>query len=270
MTNSPVLSDWQWQEWQGRSYLTCSLLQEWQHGFFTQDFYPDVPEALVAVLQPQSTVFRVKQVHGDRLLTPTEIQQVRSTGENEESWPAADGIISDQSQQAVWVASADCTPVLVGDRVTGRVSAIHAGWRGTAQKIVPKAIQRFLALGSQLSHLRIAMGPAIAGSVYQVDQDVAAEVGASLFPDVPKPPTEILEILANLTEPPILSDPEAGKVRLDVRRINALQLDQLDLQPDQIAIAPYCTYQMSEHFFSYRRTHEKKVQWSGIISGQGK
>ena len=107
MTNSPVLSDWQWQEWQGRSYLTCSLLQEWQHGFFTQDFYPDVPEALVAVLQPQSTVFRVKQVHGDRLLTPTEIQQVRSTGENEESWPAADGIISDQSQQAVWVASAD-------------------------------------------------------------------------------------------------------------------------------------------------------------------
>jgi copper oxidase (laccase) domain-containing protein len=114
------------------------------------------------------------------------------------------------------------------------------------------------------------MGPAIAGSVYQVDQGVAAEVGASLFPDVPKPPTEILEILANLTEPPILSDPEAGKVRLDVRRINALQLDQLDLQPDQIAIAPYCTYQMSEHFFSYRRTHEKKVQWSGIISGQGK
>ncbi|MEB3191189.1 MAG: peptidoglycan editing factor PgeF [Snowella sp.] len=270
MTNSPVRSDWQWQEWQGRRYLTCSLLQDWQHGFFTQDFYPDVPEILVTVLQPQATVFRVKQVHGDRLLTPTEIQQAKSTGENEESWPAADGIISDQSQQAVWVASADCTPVLVGDRVTGRVSAIHAGWRGTAQKIVPKAIQRFLALGSQLSHLRIAMGPAIAGSVYQVDQDVAAEVGASLFLDDPKPPTEILEILANLTEPPILSDPEAGKVRLDVRRINALQLDQLGLQPDQIAIAPYCTYQIPEHFFSYRRTKEKKVQWSGIMSGQGK
>ena len=266
MTNFANSQTWQWQEWQGQSYLTCSLLQEWQHGFFTQDFYPDVPEALVAVLQPQATVFRVQQVHGDRLLTPTEIQQARSTGENEESWPAADGVISDQSQQAVWVASADCTPVLIGDRVTGRVSAIHAGWRGTAQRIVPKAIQRFLALGSQLSHLRIAMGPAIAGSVYQVDQDVAVEVGASLFPDVPQSSTEILEILANLTDPPILPDPEAGKVRLDVRRINALQLDQLGIQSHQIAIAPYSTYQMTERFFSYRRTHEKKVQWSGIVS----
>jgi hypothetical protein len=32
------------------------------------------------------------------------------------------------------------------------------------------------------------------------------------------------------------------------------------------AIAPYCTYQTPEYFFSYRREKQKKVQWSGIVS----
>ncbi|MFM7576486.1 MAG: laccase, partial [Microcystaceae cyanobacterium] len=35
---------WQWQEGQGMPYLTCTLLQDWHHGFFTQDFYPRQPE----------------------------------------------------------------------------------------------------------------------------------------------------------------------------------------------------------------------------------
>ncbi|BAZ25970.1 hypothetical protein NIES4073_68760 [Kalymmatonema gypsitolerans NIES-4073] len=33
-----------------------------------------------------------------------------------------------------------------------------------------------------------------------------------------------------------------------------------------VGIAPYCTYQTSEYFFSYRREKQKKVQWSGIVS----
>ncbi|MGL4879763.1 MAG: laccase domain-containing protein, partial [Waterburya sp.] len=47
-------------------------------------------------------------------------------------------------------------------------------------------------------------------------------------------------------------------------RVNQIQLEQLGINPENIAIAPYCTYQQSDLFFSYRRTGEKKVQWSGI------
>lgn len=64
----------------------------------------------------------------------------------------------------------------------------------------------------------------------------------------------------------MLRDTEPGKVRLDVRRVNALQLEQLGISGEQIAIAPYCTFQTPDHFFSYRREREKKVQWSGIVS----
>jgi hypothetical protein len=76
----------------------------------------------------------------------------------------------------------------------------------------------------------------------------------------------ILEQLMDLPDPPILADEQAGRVRLDVRQVNALQLVQLGLEPKQIAIAPHCTYQDPERFFSYRRDGLKQVQWSGIIS----
>ncbi|OKH22522.1 laccase [Hydrococcus rivularis NIES-593] len=263
-------STWQWQNWNGLPYLTCSLLQDWQHGFFTQQFYPNGPETLAKILNPDAKVYRVKQVHGNRVLTAGEIEQEirqQKLEAPENRFPPADGILSDRLQQAIWVASADCTPVLIGDGQTGMVSAIHAGWRGTAQRIVPEAIARFVEYGSALENLRIALGPAIAGVVYQVSEQVGAEVGASLISkELADPPDAILAALKSLPDPPILDDPHPGRVRLDVRRVNYLQLIELGIRPEQIAIAPQCTYQHPEYFFSYRRTKAKKVQWSGIVS----
>ena len=51
----------------------------------------------------------------------------------------------------------------------------------------------------------------------------------------------------------------------DVRKVNVLQLESLGITAEQIAIAPYCTYQTPEYFFSYRREQQKKIQWSGIV-----
>jgi copper oxidase (laccase) domain-containing protein len=76
----------------------------------------------------------------------------------------------------------------------------------------------------------------------------------------------MVETLAQLPNSPILPDPHPGRVRLDVRRVNAIQLQQLGISPDRIAIAPHCTYQEPDRFFSYRRDKLKKVQWSGIVS----
>jgi polyphenol oxidase len=261
---------WQWQSWNELPYLTCNLLQNWRHGFFTQQFYPNVPENIVEGLEPNAKVYRVKQVHGNRVLTPREIEveiQKQQLQNSEDRFPPADGIVSDCHRQAIWVASADCTPALIGDVQTGRVSAIHAGWRGTAQRIIPNAIARFVEYGSILENLRIAMGPAIAGEVYQVSKQVAAEVGASLVPkEQADAPEAILTFLESMSQSPLSEDSHPGRVRLDVRRVNYHQLIDLGIRPEQIAIAPYCTYQQPEYFFSYRRTKQKQVQWSGIVS----
>ncbi|MDY7021044.1 MAG: peptidoglycan editing factor PgeF, partial [Cyanobacteriota bacterium] len=179
----------------------------------------------------------------------------------------ADALLTENPHEAVWVASADCVPVLIADVKTGQVAAIHAGWRGTAAKIVPQAIAQFQAQGSQLMNLRIAMGPAISGEVYQVSDDVAVRLGATLLSiDETTPTIEVLAALFELAESPVLSDAEPNKVRVDVRRVNALQLEQLGISPEQVAISPHCTYKEPESFFSYRRDNLKKVQWSGIVS----
>jgi polyphenol oxidase len=75
-----------------------------------------------------------------------------------------------------------------------------------------------------------------------------------------------LEAAQQLPDSPILKDANPGRVRLDVRRVNALQLEQLGIGSEQVTIAPYCTYQTPDHFFSYRRDRLKQVQWSGIVS----
>ncbi|GAB4226794.1 MAG: peptidoglycan editing factor PgeF [Elainellaceae cyanobacterium] len=281
---------WHWHTWQGLPYLTCSLLKDWQHGFFTQQFWSRSPADLVNVLQPDAEVYRVKQVHGNIVLSSSEVKQTAPSATESNppskegdcpSFPDADGLLADQKNQAIWVCTADCTPVLIADEETGQVAAIHAGWRGTALGIVQKAVARMQAQGSQLNHLRVAMGPAIAGEVYQVSTMVALQVGATVVNqpvgvtaetetnaqlDPAEVPDELLNALRQLPDSPLLDDPQPGRARLDVRRVNALQLEQMGVSSDQIAIAPYCTYQNPDLFFSYRRNRQKKVQWSGIVS----
>lgn len=273
------MQTWHWQTWHNLPYLTCDLLRPFAHGFFTQQFAPKLPHELTPVLEPDAQPFRVKQVHGNTVLTPSEIANPRHADPTPESedrpLPPADGVVTEQTAQAAWVCTADCVPALIADVATGQVAAVHAGWRGTAAKIVPRAIARLQDQGSALANLRVALGPAIAGDVYQVSTAVAAEVGATVV-ETPTPTdlhnrsevdiAAILDQLRQLPQSPITEDPQPGRVRLDVRQVNLLQLKQLGLDPEQIAIAPYCTYQHPDHFFSYRRHRLKKVQWSGIVS----
>jgi polyphenol oxidase len=277
------MNTWHWQTWQSLPYLTCSVLEDFPHGFFTRS-WARPPSALVQVLHPAAQVYRVKQVHGNRVLSPSELKKLGevlaldapdapdapdATSEQPEL-SEADGLVTEQPYEAVWACSADCTPVLIADLATGAVAAVHAGWRGTAAEIVPQAIARLVRQGSQIANLRIALGPAIAGEVYQVSTQVGARVVASLFPtekfDLETDVEEILGSAKQLNNSPISSDSMPGHVMLDVRQVNLLQLERLGVQTEHVAIAPYCTYQTPEHFFSYRRDRQKQVQWSGIVS----
>jgi YfiH family protein len=260
---------WQWQTQDGLPYLTCSLLEPWHHGFFTKHFSPRTPADLVQELHSSAKVFRVKQVHGNTVLKTGNITPVADNGviSSLDTYPEADGIITEGETEAVWVCSADCVPVLIADSATGQVAAVHAGWRGTASKIVPEAIAHFFSLGSHCENLRVVLGPAIAGEVYQVSLDVVEKLGTTIAPNNEKKNRdELIEYLHSLPQAPILADAEPGKIRVDIRRFNLLQLEQLGIKASQVAIAPFCTFQTPDYFCSYRRDNVKKVQWSGIVS----
>lgn len=259
------MTHWHWHTHQDRPYLTCDLLQDWQHGFLTRQFSPTEPAELSTWFQPQSQGYRLKQVHGHSVLTPSEIATAERDPES--GWVMADGLLSDGPNQGLWVASADCNPILFADRRSGQVAAVHAGWRGTAQGITLRTIERLVAAGSKLADLAVAIGPAIAGEVYQVTVPVAAEVCLSILPELEsKEPEPIVAAALAMELSPLLADAQPGRVRLDVRQVNYWQLRQLGLDDGQVSIAPHCTFQSPEYFFSYRREKLKRVQWSGIIS----
>ena len=259
---------WHWHEVSGYSFLRCDLLSPWWHGFFTRSSWPAKPEDLASIVPssnlPGSSLatFRTKQVHGNRVLWTADLIPVENGTIPE--LQEADGLMAEaQPPAALWVATADCTPILLGDLKTGRIAALHAGWRGTAAQIAIVALQAWQDRGSQLQDVRVVMGPAITGTVYQVEQGVALQVCQTIAPELS---SENLLRLMKTDPSPLLPDPEPGKVRLDVRQVNALQLVQYGLHLDQISIAPYCTFQNGDRFFSYRRTGEKQVQWSGICN----
>jgi polyphenol oxidase len=262
-----AVTSWQWYDWQGLPYLRCSLLGDWQHGFFSRQFAPLTPEELVKAFGSEVSAYRLKQVHGNTVLLASEVKEIMGDRPKDDNLAEADGLASDRPLQSIWVASADCNPVLIGDVVSKRVAAVHAGWRGTSLSIVPAAVKRLINLGSSWENLRIAIGPAIAGEVYQVTQHTAAEVGKSIVSETLNSQSAILDAMWQIPNSPLREDPQAGRVRLDVRRVNQLQLEALGIDPTNIAVSPHCTYQQPEYFFSYRRNPEKKVQWSGIVSG---
>ncbi len=235
------MQTWHWRTWQDLPYLTCSLLEPWPHGFLTRAFWPRPLAEIAQALHPDLLPRRAKQVHGNAIVAAESLS---------EELPEADGVFAASGQQSVWVCTADCTPALIGDQRRGSCAAIHAGWRGTAAKILPEAVRRFLSTGSRLEDLRVALGPSISGPVYQVSQAVATQVTAT----VPQADAALRE------------DSEPGKVRLDIRTVHVLQLVQMGLKVDQIATAPHCTYSEPERFFSYRRESRQQVQWSGIVS----
>ena len=75
----------------------------------------------------------------------------------------------------VGVRTADCVPVLIADRKTGAVAAVHAGWRGVVAGAVRSAM---LALEPKNANdLVAAIGPSIGPCCFEVDDPVAGQLG---------------------------------------------------------------------------------------------
>ena len=248
-----TLEDWTWVGCYGGYYLTSDAMQTagFEHGFFTRLWHNRGPDALAAYLSAGVSVHRPQQVHGNLVLNAEDASA--------SPWPEADGLVSDRGGQSLWVCGADCTPVLLADPSSGHVAACHAGWRGVASGILPAAIQRLVLRGATPEHLIVALGPAVSGAHYQVETDVAEQIGQALQSDrsLGRIDMKALGIL--------LPDPAPNKCRLDIRLAAREQLQRCGVPDQQINLCPLCTVSEPNLFHSWRRDQVKAVQWSGIV-----
>jgi YfiH family protein len=77
------------------------------------------------------------------------------------------------------VLVADCVPIVLHDPVAGVLACVHAGWGGTVRGVTPAAVRAMVDVGSSPANIVAGIGPAIAGEVYQVGDDVADAAGAA-------------------------------------------------------------------------------------------
>ena len=95
--------------------------------------------------------------------------------------PECDALITDEPGVVLYVSTADCTPILLHDPVTGAVGAVHAGWRGTAADIAGKTVRAMCReFGCKAEDIRAAIGPNIGICCFETDADVPDAMTAAL------------------------------------------------------------------------------------------
>jgi hypothetical protein len=132
------------------------------------------------------------------------------------------------------VRAADCVPVLLADRATGAVSAIHAGWRGTAAGAVLAAVQALSEkFGTEPGNIIAAAGPSIGPCCYTVGEELIQKFAS--HPDSPR--------WFN----------RAGGLRLNLWQATRDQLQHAGVAPRNIHVCELCTFEHAGAFPSYRR-----------------
>jgi len=156
------------------------------------------------------------------------------------------------------VQTADCVPILLVDPKKRAIAAVHAGWRGTLQRIVAKAIGKMqMEFGTKPGDLLAAIGPSIGGCCYEVGTEVAIQF-QSQFADAPEwfdefrtgdepNPIQWLNMMPPGHQPP------PKNVLLDLRKANRAQLLGAGLRPSNISVSDLCTACRRDLLFSYRK-----------------
>ena len=86
---------------------------------------------------------------------------------------AVDGLVTTSTDLALAVLVADCTPVLLVDRVAGVAAAVHAGRPGMMSGVVGRAVDAMTDLGAR--SISAVVGPSVCGRCYEVPEAMRAQ-----------------------------------------------------------------------------------------------
>jgi YfiH family protein len=209
--------------------------------------------AALTALMDALRLVQVNQVHGRQHLV------VKDGQPTPDERPDADIIVSNASSVAVAVRAADCVPLLIADRATGAVAAVHAGWRGTCAGAAPAAVNALQAeFGSRPENLVVAIGPSIGVCCYEVGSelvDAFAAAGHERY---------LISRWFTSTPPPRGSRTQ-NPLRLDVAGANRDQLVLAGVPEGQVHLSGLCTAMHLDVLTSYRVEKEKATRLVAAI-----
>lgn len=187
------------------------------------------------------------QIHSDivREVTEKDILPLFS------DWPDCDALVTNTPGLALAIFTADCTPILLWDPVTGAVGAAHAGWRGTALDIGGKTVKAMVdRFGCDPKDIHAAIGP---------------NIGFCCFETGPEVPEAMVNAYGADAEKWVR--PQGNKFYVNLKEINALSLRRRGVI--SIDIATECTVCQSDRFWSHRVTKGERGSQAALILCKG-
>jgi polyphenol oxidase len=184
-----------------------------------------------------------------------------------------DGIVTSRKDVLLAIQVADCVPVLVADVKRGAIGAFHAGWRGTAKRIVERGVGSMRAVfGSHAEDLYAAIGPCIHSCCYAVGDEVIDEFQSQfayadqLLSEVydRDPIKEKYPLLFLTARAPGHSN-IGPQTHLDLVEANRRQLLAASIPEDHIWAAEECTSCRTDLLFSHRAEAGYTGRMMGVI-----
>lgn len=181
-----------------------------------------------------SQVTKSHQVHGTNVLLVNE--PITTEG--------YDGLITNKPGVFLAVSIADCTPILIHDEKNNAVAAIHAGWRGTAGKIVSNALALMKKeFDTEGKDCRAFIGACIGYENFEVGSEVAA----------------------HFNEDTKRFDDQKQKWFVDLKAANKHLLTETGVLPGNIEISDLCTVRNNDLLFSHRAGNGKTGRMMALI-----
>jgi YfiH family protein len=160
--------------------------------------------------------------------------------------PSSDALFTSSQNVFLAVSIADCTPVLLYAPDIRVIAAIHAGWRGTEQMIVLKAVRALIERGADSGRIHAFIGASASKERYEVGIEVA-----TLFDK-----RHLIELPGQT--------PAVRKFLLDVKGANFEQLTYSGIPPEHIEVSSLCTISNSD-LHSFRRDGKQSGRMLAIV-----
>jgi YfiH family protein len=197
--------------------------------------------ALKAIGLAENSTYDVYQVHS------TDIVVVNRPIKSGESHIKADGMITQHSKLTLLMRFADCVPILLVDPVQHAIAIIHAGWLGTINRIVEKAVRMLNTnFRSDPGDIYAGIGPSIGPDHYQVGSDVLEKLRSSF---------------GSISDQFIVLNHD--KTYFDLWKANQFILNEVGI--DKIEISNICTQCNTDDWYSHRGEKGKTGRFGAVI-----
>ena len=186
-----------------------------------------------------------KQIHESTVLAVKNEDAERGINPSKDEMDGCDGLFLDKNAdniEALCIKTADCVPILLSSKDGKEVSAVHAGWRGTAADIVTKAAEKF---SCDKKDILCAIGPCIGVCCYEVGEEVYEAV-KRLFA------FKGMENLADSMFRNVCTCSAETKKKANLSQINKQLLISLGIPEKNIDVSGICTCCNEDEFFSHR------------------